>query len=395
MTRSEGSITVFQNGHHKPVHRKNNAAHECGMPYKVPMPRSHTDTGVAKAARRSVDSLNLDNNMTFESSACASYTNVPFNTERRLSKSEHASPRMSGLREGGPVMDGNHFSAIDFSTLAPSQSNQSLPSAASDAYFPTFDPMSGVDGSFDPWSNLPSGESISMPNNNPFGVWPTNNDSGNLVQPALTAASSGTQSEIEDEIPPMDDVYGFGMPSIQEDAGNFNFNEFNAPGSPQANRRSLPPNFLSSVFKSSDAMVPAPDGGDWQPSNMDFTDMNEWKPKQYDNNQAMSFDNSWQMPSSNNVAQRALGGLPITGRPSSHSIGHTSAPNDELIQQLFPGIDFDGTTFGFSTSPQNFTTSNGVNDKMMTSADITSTPTDFGPMDESVGFTSQPGPTAP
>ncbi|KEQ60235.1 uncharacterized protein M437DRAFT_55084, partial [Aureobasidium melanogenum CBS 110374] len=55
--QSEGHLTVFANGHHKPCHRNNNAAHESGAPYKLP--RSHTTQPIsAKSnARRSVDSL--------------------------------------------------------------------------------------------------------------------------------------------------------------------------------------------------------------------------------------------------------------------------------------------------------------------------------------------------
>ncbi|KAF2760285.1 hypothetical protein EJ05DRAFT_278562 [Pseudovirgaria hyperparasitica] len=35
-TQSESTLTVFANGHHKPVHHRNNAHHNTGMPYKVP-----------------------------------------------------------------------------------------------------------------------------------------------------------------------------------------------------------------------------------------------------------------------------------------------------------------------------------------------------------------------
>lgn len=87
-TKSDGSITVFANGHHKPVHRKNHAAHECGMPYKMPMARSKTEHDVSMTARRSVDSLALDH--------ADDFARIPYQTfseHRRLSKSEQASPK--------------------------------------------------------------------------------------------------------------------------------------------------------------------------------------------------------------------------------------------------------------------------------------------------------------
>lgn len=394
-TKSEGSITVFQNGHHKPVHRKNHAAHECGMPYKMPMARSNTDTGVAKAARRSVDSLALDHSMSLSPSEFMPQTSAPFNTERRLSKSEQPSPKLDAadrVFKGCPLMGSTRLLDFDLRSLAPTQTNQSLTSASSDAFgYPCYDPMSGVDGSFDPWSAAPSADNLNMPNNNPFGVWPTTNDTSSMAQPALTAASSGTQSEI-DEIPPMDETYGFGMPSIQEDIGGFNINDFIGSTSPQSNRRSLPPNFLSSVFKPSDYMMAGVDGNEWQSSSVDFTNVVDGKPKQFDDDSQPLSDNNWQIPSDiapTNLPQRFVGGLPTTGRPTSHSVGHTSAPNDEIIQQLFPGIDVNGSLFGTSSSPQDFTT---TDKSIPSSTNVTSAPIDFGgPMDnENAGFTSQP-----
>lgn len=383
-TKSEGSITVFQNGHHKPVHRKNHAAHECGMPYKMPMPRAHTDQNVSAKARRSVDSLALDHNTPFDSMASTVQSSVPFNTNRRMSKSEQPSPKMSGIDNPYPTFGNAKLNMIDFNNLEPLQTDQ-VQSAISDNYsFTPLEPLSAMaDSQFDPWSALPSSESTGMPNNNPFGVWPTNNDTIGIAQPALTAASSGTHSEI-DEVPPMDESYGFGMPSIQEDTGSFNFNSSMGPNSPQANRRSLPPNF----FKSSDFMLPDL-GGDWQQAQVSgFTNPADSAQKPFDSSQTMSYDDVWQMPTfppMTDLPHRQLGGLPITtGRPASQSVGPSSAPNDDVIRQLFP--DFvDNDVFGSANTAQGF--SDGA--KSMPSVNATSAPMDFGPMDENIGFTSQ------
>lgn len=198
-TKSDGHITKFTNGHHKPVHRKNHLAHESGMPYKMPMPRAHTLHTVSAKARRSVDSLALDNTMPFNPSAFTPQTSAPFNSERRMSKSEQPSPKLSGTDMAFPPFGNSKLSTMDFSSLGPVQTNYGMPSSATGGFNSSaMEPMSGMtDTSFDPWSALPSGDSASMPNNNPFGVWPSQADITGMSQPALTAASSGTQSEID------------------------------------------------------------------------------------------------------------------------------------------------------------------------------------------------------
>lgn len=379
-TTSDGAITVFTNGHHKPVHRKNHAAHECGMPYKMPLPRSCPEQDVSMAARRSVDNLTLESSMTYQSSPSALQTNVPFNTERRKSKSEQPSPKISPLIGGCNGLGDHKLSSTDFSNLAQSQTNSSMQSAASSNYFPALDAMSGLtESSFDPWSALPSAESAGMPGNNPFGVWPTSNDNNCIAQPALTAASSGTQSEI-DEIPAMDDIYGFPMPSIQEDADN-DMMVLPSGNSPQSNRRSLPPGF----FGNTDFGI----GGvtsDWQASLGDF---NASVQNKLSNTPPTNLDDFWQtsgIQPSSSVPQRALGGLPFSPRPQSRSVGSSSAPNDEIIKQLFPDLELNNSMFGSTGSPQMST------DKSMgglSKSNVTSAPIDFGPMDETVGFTTQ------
>lgn len=60
-TQSEASLTIFTNGHHKPVHRHNDTAHTSGAPYKIPIPHSVPGNGSfsKRMARRSTDSLPL------------------------------------------------------------------------------------------------------------------------------------------------------------------------------------------------------------------------------------------------------------------------------------------------------------------------------------------------
>jgi hypothetical protein len=366
-TKSDGSITVFQNGHHKPVHRKNHLAHECGMPYKMPIPRAKTDQNISAKARRSVDSLALDNNMMFNPSAFTPQTSAPFNNERRTSKSEQHSPKIFAMGSGCNGLGHDDLAAIDFSNLAPVQTNQSMQSTTSDAFgYTAVEPLSAMaESTFDPWSAFPSADS-NVPNNNPFGVWPTNHDAVGLAQPALTAASSGTQSEI-DEIPPIDDAFTFdAMPSIQEDTGSFNLDALQESGSPQSNRRSLPANFFKAV----------PEGVEWPTT---FDNLLQGGPQQQQNvAHSLNIDDMWEgsnLPSITDAPKHHSGGLPNTTRPVSRSVGPTAAPSDDILRSLFPDMDLNGN---YLASDSNQVISSG--DGQMS----------FSGMDENNGFTSQP-----
>ena len=84
----DNPLTVFTNGHHKPVHKHNDSAHKCGLPYKIPIP--HSVPG-SEYARRSTDSLPLmrkkeeAHSQLHESISSAQQ-------EVRLVRSEHGSP---------------------------------------------------------------------------------------------------------------------------------------------------------------------------------------------------------------------------------------------------------------------------------------------------------------
>jgi hypothetical protein len=280
----------------------------------------------------------------------------------------------------------NGLNSIDFTTLTQTQTNQSIQSTMSDSFgYPSYDTMSGVtDGTFN-WSAAPSADPSGMPNNNYFGVWPTSSDNSNMGQPALTAASSGTTSEI-DEMPQMEDVYGVVMPSIQEDV---DFDLINLPSgnSPQANRRSLPPSFFGNLDQMMPGMYP-----EFQTpvDNADASAENKTRTQQ--SNLSSSFDETWQMPASRpfpGMSQRTLGGLPAGPRPQSRSLGPANAPGDEIIRQLFPDIDISSNnTFRPTSSPQmDFSPNKITTGPQMLG--ITSSPIDFSPMDADVGFTSQ------
>ena len=310
------------------------------MPYKIPMSRHKQDPNASRIARRSMDNLSLNTQNT--GNFTPAYPIPQFNHARRMSKSEQASPRLRPSLFGNfQSVSDNQLSTLDFTNLDPVRTNDTTQSAASESGFQAIDPMSAVgDGFFDPWSALPTGDSQAMPNNNPFGVWPTSHDLSGINQPALTAASSGTQSEA-DEIPVMEDVFEPGMPSIQEDVSDTRSGML--PDNNQINRRSLPPNF----FGNTDFAM-ANFANNWSAQFDAFNPTND-KSKAVDLQQSSMFDNVWQMPTTqpvNDAPLHSMGGLPMSNAPSIPQSSGSRTPPDDIMRTLFPEMDFDNDTFG-------------------------------------------------
>ncbi|KAL4932783.1 copper fist DNA-binding domain-containing protein [Aspergillus undulatus] len=90
-TKSESTLTVFRDGHHKPPHKHNDMAHKCGLPYTIP--RSHT-IHAADTARRSTEHLPLAQSSFMGESIPNQAQERPgsiYGFHRRV-KSEHGSP---------------------------------------------------------------------------------------------------------------------------------------------------------------------------------------------------------------------------------------------------------------------------------------------------------------
>lgn len=103
---SDNALTVFTNGHHKPIHKHNDSAHRGGLPYKIPIP--HSVNGNEDIARRSTDSLPLVKRRE------ESTTLLPH--DLRLVRSAHGSPdtRASLLREYVGPLDLNTQPPVQF-----------------------------------------------------------------------------------------------------------------------------------------------------------------------------------------------------------------------------------------------------------------------------------------
>ena len=205
---SEHHMTVFANGHHKPVHRNNNAAHECGVPYRIP--NLHPPVVSSKAAgHRSTESL--PTLASLDGEVAAPPTPGFFEgtkAERRLSKSEQTSPLLQPFMNTPPSDGPGSSSQPATAPLDLPYLNASFPEEQSvpwiNTNFSSQDSdvglLSATSLGPDMWSwtgnDLPIG-SRTRAESDPLS-WANGNNSI-ATQPALThASSSGPQSEIED-----------------------------------------------------------------------------------------------------------------------------------------------------------------------------------------------------
>lgn len=201
--QSESGLTIFTNGHHKPVHKHNTMAHKCGLPYVVP--RAHSIHGPTPSglANRSVD--NLPHTSTIEALHSESHIKdsmVSAQQEQRRVKSEHGSPVLSSssnihqLNGLLPPLDLSSLSG-DYTFL------QNLDSAVPDHDQPLF--SAGLSTTSIDWS-LYDGLDFNSENfaASSYSQAPsfTGFDFGSIDQPALTTTStSGEISEVEDFAP--------------------------------------------------------------------------------------------------------------------------------------------------------------------------------------------------
>ncbi|KAF2223459.1 E1-E2 ATPase-domain-containing protein [Elsinoe ampelina] len=227
-TRSEGHLTVFANGHHKPCHRNNHSAHDANAPYRVHKPHPHPAHGLHAAGRRSVDSLSsVEKSSKFSINQIQQMatTSQPV-TQPQTTSNFTAEPQSYAAFT---IPADNSTAADDFFGSVPSSSGFQQPQMSADL---TNDMgWAGLD-----WSAF------------------TANDK---AQPALTYASSNTISELGEHTPPDEfgTMFGSGnnIPSnlgeapaqltrIPEAQPSFEPQVQRLPDNSQ-NRWSLPPSF--------------------------------------------------------------------------------------------------------------------------------------------------------
>jgi hypothetical protein len=203
--QSENTLTVFTNGHHKPVHKHNDMAHKCGAPYKIP--RSHTIHGHSEMAQRSMDSLPLTKRALLSHESLPHHDSITSAPQPvRLVKSEHGSPEIkpfsnleplntsippldssySPYDTGSPVMLPFGYERYPENYFAPHDVEPALNSAGLNA--PPVDWSTfGI-----PYDNPAFSTEHSQPPS--YASF----DYSNLGHPGLTTSSSGDISEAED-----------------------------------------------------------------------------------------------------------------------------------------------------------------------------------------------------
>jgi hypothetical protein len=200
--QSETGLTIFTNGHHKPVHKHNNMAHQCGLPYVVPRTHSIHGPSPAGLANRSVD--NLPHTSTIDALHSDSHIKdsmVSAQQEQRKVKSEHGSPLLSPSSNFDQL--NGQLPPLDLSSI-PGDYNYSQNldgfSAIPDHEQPMF--SAGLSSASIDWSHY---DGLDFNNENfaasSYSQAPsfTGFDFSSIDQPALTTTStSGEISEVED-----------------------------------------------------------------------------------------------------------------------------------------------------------------------------------------------------
>ena len=199
--QSEGGLTVFTNGHHKPVHKHNNMAHKCGLPYVVPRAHSIHGPSPSGLANRSVD--NLPHTSTIDALHSESHIKdsmVSAQQEQRRVKSEHGSPllgpsnfdQLNGLLApldlSNLAGDYNFLQNLDGFSTVPDQ-EQPMFSAGLSSTSVDWSHYDGLDFNNENFAASSYSQAASF----------TGYDFSSVDQPALTTTStSGEISEVED-----------------------------------------------------------------------------------------------------------------------------------------------------------------------------------------------------
>ncbi|KAL6714343.1 hypothetical protein ACLMJK_007766 [Lecanora helva] len=201
---SETNLTVFTNGHHKPVHKHNDSAHKLGLPYKIPIP--HSVPG-SEYARRSTDSLPLirkkeeAHSQLHESISSAQQ-------EVRLVRSEHGSPepRPRSFLNGEALPLDLPYSMSYPEGVGQFSGDYSQSPPAFDNYFTAAEeqpPVHSAGLSMPPvdWSalDLDNGAFSSVYSQPPSYA---SFDQSNFAQPGLTVSSSPELSDVGDSMSP-------------------------------------------------------------------------------------------------------------------------------------------------------------------------------------------------
>ncbi|KAJ5051761.1 uncharacterized protein L3040_001533 [Drepanopeziza brunnea f. sp. 'multigermtubi'] len=207
--QSDGGLTVFTNGHHKPVHKHNNMASKCGLPYVVPRAHSIHVPSPTGLANRSVDNLPYTNTIdALRSDSHIKDSMFGAQQEQRMAKSEHGSPLVSPQQNQSNLEYLNgQLPPLDL-TVIPDDFNYLLPVDGP----PVF--SAGLSSGSIDWSHYDgldfNSDSLATSSYSQAPSF-TGFDFGSIDQPQPGLASTSTSgeiSEVEDYLPLADTTSG-------------------------------------------------------------------------------------------------------------------------------------------------------------------------------------------
>ncbi|KAE8453458.1 hypothetical protein EG329_010319 [Mollisiaceae sp. DMI_Dod_QoI] len=322
--RSETALTIFTNGHHKPVHKHNNMAHKCGLPYVVPRGHSIHGPSPSGMANRSVD--NLPHTSTIDALHSDSHIKdsmVSAQQEQRMVKSEHGSPLLSPVSNldqlncqlppldmTGIPGDYNFMHNIDGFSSIPDHEQPMFSAGLSSASI-DWSHYDGLDFNSDNYGASSYSQAPSF----------TGFDFSSVDQPALTTTStSGEISEVEDFVPLSDN-----------------------PGS----RPSLLNRQYGSDFDNSDF------GGDIDSYRLStassYIGMPQAQMLASNNLDALDMDSFLKGTATSNGYGSGNHGLPMSNYGDDGKVGQTSSPYDEGTNYQL--LDDESETFWMNTYP--------------------------------------------
>lgn len=215
--KSEGALTVFKDGHHKPAHKHNDMAHRCGAPYKIP--RSHTIHAPSELTHRFVDRSSVLSPVAgAEPPQQDTITSAPQSARR--ARSEHNSPSMGPITPQQSEMSSSGVTPLDLSPYPPQYASAISPmngygmqGQLPDSYFTSPDPEFPMNATT-PLSAPPvdwASFGLSYgPDSFPTTYSQPPSYAGfdySVGQPGLTTSSSGDVSDLE-EFPPFPSTMG-------------------------------------------------------------------------------------------------------------------------------------------------------------------------------------------
>ena len=205
---SDNSLTIFKNHHHKPVHKHNHAAHDSGMPYKIPIP--HSISGNSDLAHKSVDSLALPRKLETSHSQLSESISSAQQDVRRV-RSEHGSPEPGAMRYNEfnsdlPPLDLSYAPYNNnVNNTSPLGENYSYETGGFEQYYSPADDAPLLSASLSMPTAAWSAMDLPLDNGTMSGAYSqppsyASFDQSNVGQPGLATSSSDEVSEVGDYV---------------------------------------------------------------------------------------------------------------------------------------------------------------------------------------------------